>query len=95
MCLELQNLGSHQKKSLWTGSYDKCINTIDQVVYSHIQEYKLNKPHIYISGGTYRERNRVRRPIEEGIAPFNKLLDTSLYSVFRCHKLLLIMHIIL
>lgn len=50
---------------------------------------KLNRPHIYISGGTYRERNRVRRPIEEGIAPFNELLDTSLYSMFWCYKLIM------
>lgn len=34
---------------------------------------------------TYRERSRDKRPIDEGIAPFNKLLDISLRFHFRVH----------
>lgn len=84
-CLKLQNLGFHQRNSWWTNSWDN--STIVEnynTIWFPCQGFPITNYSTLYSNNciwTYRRRKRVRRPIDEGIAPFSILLDKSLNSV--------------
>jgi len=59
---------------------DKFLRQAHKLAYAESQSYYLYAKDTV--EWTYRTRNCVRRPIEDGIAPFNELLDKSLHFNF-------------